>query len=332
MVAPAWIGDAILSQPLLARLRQKEPDLQLDILAPVWVAPVYARMPESGDILLNPFAHGQLALRARWHLGQQLAHHHHERAYLLPNSFKSALVPFFAGIPQRIGFTGESRYGLINCRHSLDKTALPLMVDRFAQLAETPGTPPSLPVPYPQLLSSADQQAAARAALELENDLRPIVLCPGAEYGPAKRWPVAHFAALARALSQRGHALWLLGSGKDAAIGDSIQKLAPDTCRNLCGATRLEQAIDLIACAELTVCNDSGLMHVAAALGKPLVALFGSSSPGFTPPLSTRAHVLSRQLACSPCFRRDCPLGHLACLEGLDPGFVLERCLSLLPS
>lgn len=327
IVAPAWIGDAILSQPLLSRLRQKEPDLQLDILAPAWVAPVYARMPETGEILHNPFAHGQLALTERWRLAKQLAHHHYERAYLLPNSFKSALIPFFAGIPERIGFTGESRYGLVNRRHHLDKAALPLMVERFAQLAEPPGTPPSRPIPYPRLLSSPEQQSATLAALGLENEPRPIVFCPGAEYGAAKRWPAGHYAALARALAERGHAIWLLGSAKDALTGDAIQELAPGTCRNLCGNTSLEQAIDLIASAELTVCNDSGLMHVAAALGKPLVALFGSSSPGFTPPLSDHAHILSLQLECSPCFRRDCPQGHLDCLNRLEPDQVLASCL-----
>ena len=330
IVAPAWIGDAILSQPLLARLRHLLSDVQLDILAPAWVAPVYERMPEIGEIIHNPFAHGELALRERWHLGRKLAGHAYEYAFVLPNSFKSALIPFFAGITRRVGFTGEARYGLINYRHHLNATELPRMVERFAQLAEVPGTPPPRPIPYPIIVSSPEQQAAARKTLGLEIDRRPVVFCPGAEYGPAKRWPPSHFAALARALAERGHDIWLLGSAKDAPVGQDITELAPATCRNLCGVTSLDQAIDLIAAAELTVCNDSGLMHVAAAVGKPLVALFGSSSPAFTPPLSDHAHILSLQLKCSPCFKRTCPLNHLDCLKGLDPDQVLIHCLKLL--
>lgn len=330
VVAPAWIGDAILSQPLLARLLQQEPPLCIDVLAANWVAPVYTRMPGVKEVILNPFAHGELALRKRWRLGRSLAKHGYSQAFLLPNSLKSALLPFFAGIPQRIGFTGEARYGLVNCRHRLDKTALPLMVERFAQLAEPLGVLPIRPIPYPHLESSSEQQASTLKSLGLEKDEKPIVFCPGAEFGAAKRWPAHHFATLALSLAERGHALWLLGSGKDAPIAEAIQNLAPNTCRNLCGATNLEQAIDLIACAELTVCNDSGLMHVAAAVGKPLVALFGSSSPHFTPPLSEHAEVLSLSLNCSPCFKRECPFGHLDCLERLEPAQVLERCLHTL--
>ena len=330
VVAPAWIGDAILSQPLLARLQQQQPDLRIDILAASWVAPVYTRMPGVDAILPNPFAHGELACLKRWRLGRSLARHHYSKAFLLPNSFKSALLPFFAGIPQRIGFTGEARYGLVNCRHQLDTTALPLMVDRFAQLAEPPGVLPTRPIPFPQLDSSPEQQADTLKTLGLENARQPVVFCPGAEYGSAKRWPARHFASLAQSLADRGHAIWLLGSGKDIAVAESIQNLAPGTCRNLCGSTRLEQAIDLIASAQLTLCNDSGLMHVAAALGKPLIALFGSSSPQFTPPLSRHAEVLSLSLHCSPCFKRECPFGHLDCLEHLEPDQVLERCLHIL--
>ncbi|MGE5386827.1 MAG: lipopolysaccharide heptosyltransferase II [Betaproteobacteria bacterium] len=328
IVAPSWIGDTILAQPLFARL--KAAGLELEALAPPWVAPVLSRMPEIGKITASPFAHGQLALKSRYRLARQLAAQRYDRAYILPNSLKSALIPFLAGIPERIGFVGESRYGLVNRRHRLDKTALPLMVERYAQLAERPGTPLTRPVEPPRLVSTAEQQAAALAALGLNATRRPIVFCPGAEYGPAKRWPAKHFAILANALAELGHDIWLLGSPKDAAIANAIVKLAPEACTNLCGKTALEQAIDLMAGAELVVCNDSGLMHVAAALARPLVALFGSSSPAFTPPLSSRATVLSLGLECSPCFERECPLGHFDCLNKLMPARVLETCLSYL--
>ena len=330
IVAPAWIGDAILAQPLFARLKARNPGLELDALAPAWVGPVLARMPEISRILDNPFAHGELSLKKRIALARELARQGYERAYLLPNSLKSALVPFFAGIPQRIGFTGESRFGLVNVRHTLDKAALPLMVERFAQLAEAPGAPLERPLANPRITSSLEQQTASLAALGLEKPKRLVVLCPGAEYGPAKRWPVNHFAALARVLVERGHPVWLLGSGKDKPVGDAIAAQTPDNCLNLCGSTNLEQAIDLIAQAELVVCNDSGLMHVAAALNRPSIALFGSSTPEFTPPLSDQATVLRLGLPSSPCFKRDCPFGHTDCLTKLEPARGLDSCLSRL--
>lgn len=332
VVAPAWIGDTVLAQPLFVRLKEHDPDLVIDALAPPWTAPVLARMPQIRRVIDNPFAHGQLSLAARRRLGRTLAGY--DRAYVLPNSLKSALVPFFAGIPERIGFTGESRYALINRRHTLDENALPQMAERFAQLAEAPGAALPRPLPLPRLESSPEQQAAALAAIGLPRPARLAVFCPGAEYGPAKRWPAAHFATLAGELAARGFAVWLLGSNKDRAIGDEVvaKAASAQNLRNLCGVTALAQAIDLIALADLVVCNDSGLMHVAAALGRPLVALYGSSSPGFTPPLSPLASVVSLKLACSPCFERECPLGHLDCLEKLDVGRVLAACLAALGS
>ena len=328
IVAPSWIGDTILAQPLFAALLRATPGLEIDALAPGWVAPVLRRMPEISNIIDSPFRHGELALKTRYRLARRLALLDYDAVYVLPNSLKSALVPFLARIPRRIGFTGESRYGLINRRHHLDKAKLPLMVARFAQLALAPGERPTQTTPHPRIQSSPEQQARTLETLGLDTAQHPIVFCPGAEYGPAKRWPAGHFARLAQALGERGHTIWLLGSAKDAEVGDAIATLAGPVCRNLCGSTSLEQAIDLIAVSELVVCNDSGLMHVAAALDRPLVALFGSSSPGFTPPLSHRAQVLSLQLECSPCFARECPLGHLNCLNQLEPADVLAACLA----
>lgn len=330
VVAPAWIGDAVMAQVLFMRLHQHTPDLQLDALAPSWVAPVLQRMPEIAQVFDNPFAHGELSFSARYRLARQLAQNGYQRAYVLPNSLKSALVPFLAGIPQRIGFTGEARYGLINRRHTLDAAVLPQMAERFAQLAELPGSPLPRPLPLPRLGSNTAQQAETLAMLRIEPPAKIAVFCPGAEYGPAKRWPTRHFAALADELAKRGYAVWLLGSAKDKAVGDDIirQSTAPAALKNLCGTTSLTQAIDLIATSRFVVCNDSGLMHVAAALDRPLVAVYGSSSPGFTPPLSERAQIISLHLECSPCFKRECPLGHLNCLNLLEPKRVLEACLN----
>ena len=325
IVAPSWIGDTVMAQPLFVRLHERIPNLELHALAPRWVAPVLQRMPQIAGVIDSPFGHGQLSLKARWSLARELAAMKFDRVYVLPNSLKSALIPFMAGIPERIGFTGESRIGLINTRHTLDKAALPEMAERFAQLAEPVGAPLPRPIPLPQLASTREQQAASFALLGVERPEKLVIFCPGAEYGPAKRWPTRHFATLAREFAARGYTVWSLGSPKDAPVGDEIAAQGP--ARNLCGKTSLHQAIDLIAAADFVVCNDSGLMHVAAALGRPLTALYGSSSPGFTPPLSPLAKVISLKLECSPCFKRECPLGHLDCLEKLDPERVLKECL-----
>ncbi len=316
-----------MAQPLFVRLHARHPDLQLDALAPSWVAPVLQRMDEIHEVVDSPFGHGQLSLQKRWRLARELAGRNYDAVYVLPNSLKSALLPFMAGIPKRIGFTGESRVGLINVRHTLDKAALPLMVERFAQLAEAPGTPLPRPVSHPKIRSTAADQARTLAELGLERPPRIAAFCPGAEYGPAKRWPARHFATLAQQLAAAGYAIWLFGSPKDHAVAEEIAQLAPGLCRNLCGATSLGQAIDLLALTDLVVCNDSGLMHVAAALDRPLVTLYGSSSPGFTPPLSAQSDILSLNLDCSPCFKRECPLGHLDCLNKLLPEQVFAACL-----
>lgn len=312
-----------MMQPLLMRLHARQPDAAIHVLAPAWSAPLLARMPEVAAVIENPFAHGEFDWTGRKALGRRLANADFSHAYVLPNSWKSALVPFFAGIPRRTGYTGEARFILLNDRRTLDATAMPRLVDRYAALAG----PADNATPEPRLVSTPEQQRAARAALGLPLDVAPVVFCPGAEYGPAKRWPVHHFAALARKVGAGGTAVWIVGSAKDAAVGTEIAQLAEGSAQNLCGRTNLEQAIDLLASARCVVSNDSGLMHVAAALDRPLVALYGSSSPTYTPPLSARATILSLGLACSPCFKRTCPLGHLHCLENLTP----ERVLAALP-
>jgi heptosyltransferase-2 len=330
IIAPSWVGDAVMSQPLLSRIKEKMPGLALTAFAPPWVSPVYARMAEVSATIDNPFPHGKLGLKERWQLARALAkQQRYDLAFVLPNSWTSALLPFFMGIPKRCGFTGVARYGLLNLRHTLDKAALPLMVERFCQLAEAPGQPMPRPVPNPRLVSTPEQQAATLAALGVQKPAHKLaVFCPGAEYGPAKRWPTRHFAALADRLAEGGFAVWVLGSGKDRPLGEEIIAQAKQAeIANFCGQTKLDQAIDLMGQADAVVTNDSGLMHVAAALGRPTAAIFGSSSPGFTPPLSDKAAVVSLKLDCSPCFARTCPLGHLDCLEKLLP----EQVLAALP-
>ena len=325
VIAPSWVGDTMLMQPLLTRINQRHPGTQIDVLAPLWTAALLRKMPEVREGIVNPFPHGVLKLAARYSLGKKLRAAHYDQAIVLPNSFKSALIPFFANIPLRTGFVGEMRYGLLNDARKLDKHELPLMVERFAQLAEAPGNTVQRPVPQPELHVSEEQRRTVLDKLGLSITRPVAVFCPGAEYGPAKRLPIPYFAELAQQLRKRGYAVWLVGSPKDKEVGEKIVALGNETCRNLCGATELDEAIVLLSCAALVVSNDSGLMHLAAALGRPMLALYGSSSPQFTPPLSDQAQVIKLDLPCSPCFKRECPLGHFDCMMQLTPQQVAQH-------
>ena len=321
VVGPAWVGDMVMAQSLFIELRRRHPAAAIDVLAPGWSLPLLARMPEVRRGIEMPLGHGQLGLGARWRLGRSLRGRY-GRAIVLPNSWKSALVPWAARIPRRTGWRGEMRYGLLNDLRRLDPKYLTMTVQRFVALAGEPGAP--LPEIAPPRLA-IDPQAVDQALteLKLERPRRLLALCPGAEYGPAKRWPAVHFAELARRYLAQGWTVWLFGSDKDRPVCDNVAALAPGVV-SLAGRTRLEQAVDLLSLADAVVSNDSGLMHVAAALDRPLVALYGSSDPGFTPPLGGRSRVLSLGLECSPCFERRCPKGHLRCLEEIPPGRVAE--------
>ncbi len=326
IVAPSWVGDAILSEPLVAVLRD-EPleDPLVDVLAPPWCAPVYERMRGIGEIIDSPFRHGELGLKRRRTLAREIRARGYTRCFVLPSSFKSALIPWLARIPRRIGYAGEGRRPLLTEARRPERKALPRLVDRFVALCVPKGALVPTP-PAPVLLPNAANAAAAMRSLTLSTH-RPIaILCPGAEYGPAKRWPAEHFIALGRRLLDDGYAVWLLGSPNDQSAAMPIAT-ALAGARDLTGRTDLGTAIDLLSLAAMVVSNDSGLMHAAAAVGRPLVALFGSSSPVYTPPLSPLAHIAKIDIACSPCFQRECPLGHFNCMRGLsvDTVYALAR-------
>jgi heptosyltransferase-2 len=306
VVAPNWIGDALMAQPLLTRLRGQDPAAKIHVLAPDWVAPVARRMPEVDEVIAVPFRHGALDLGGRWRLARALARRGYDRAIVLPNSWKSALVPFLAGIPQRAGYVGELRYGLLNSTLPNSKSPMPV---HYARLA---GSEPEPPLPRPHLQASPGEIAETRRRFAIEE--RYAVLCPGAEYGPAKRWP--YFKELAERI---GMPVVVLGSANDRAAAAGIHG------KDLAGRTTLDEAIVLIAGAAVVVSNDSGLMHVAAALGRPQVALFGSSSPEHTPPASDKAQVLWLKVECSPCFARECPLGHFRCMREMSVDMVLAK-------
>lgn len=330
VIAPNWLGDCLMAQPLLTRLKARQPAQAIDVVAVPAVAPVWRRMPEVDQVIEADFRHGRLDLGARWRLGRSLAGRY-AQAFVLPNSWKSALVPFFADIPLRAGYVGESRYGLVNLRHANPDAAAgrPPMARFYAQLGEPPGRALSGELPDPLLAVDPLAVIAAKVALGLKPAERLVALCPGAEYGPAKRWPAEHFAEVAARLKARGMTPVVLGTQKDAPTGLAIEQLSHGAALNLAGRTSLDQAIHLIAGSAIVITNDSGLMHVAAALDRPQIALFGSSSPAHTPPLSAAARVLYLGLECSPCYARECPLGHLRCLRGIEPAEVLAQAAAL---
>ncbi len=334
VLGPSWVGDMVMAQSLFISLREQYPDCVIDVLAPDWCRALLERMPEVRAALPLPIGHGEFAPGKRRRIGKDLQAAGYDQAIVLPNSFKSALIPWFARIARRTGWRGEMRGWLLNDCRRLDKNAYPLMVQRFVALAYPAGAELPREVPRPAL--RADQVAAvvARQRLDLAALRTVAALCPGAEFGPAKQWPARHYAAVAETLVQRGWQVWLLGSGKDAAVaGEILQHMQPASrqhCHDLCGRTQLGEAVDLLGEAALVVSNDSGLMHIAAALARPLVVLYGSTSAAFTPPLAARVRQLTLGLACSPCFKRECPLQHLDCLEKLEPSRVLAAIDELL--
>jgi heptosyltransferase-2 len=326
IVAPSWVGDAILSEPLVARLQATREGASIDVLAPAWCAPVYARMQGVGRIFDSALRHGRVDWAQRRALSRSLSAHGYTQSIILPNSWKSALVPWLARIPRRTGYTGEMRWGIVNDRRQLDRRALPRLVERYAALAADAGIAPATATAPVLVPDRANLDAAVRA-LDLRVDGGIAILCPGAEFGPAKRWPAEHFAQLARQFLADGLDVWLLGSPNDKpATGAVLSAAGADggAIRDLSGRTDLGTAIDLLSLASIVVSNDSGLMHAAAAVGAPLVALFGSSSPAYTPPMSATARIARIDIACSPCFKRECPLGHFKCMNDLAPPAVYD--------
>jgi heptosyltransferase-2 len=333
VVAPQWIGDAVMAEPMLAALAAQGE--QLTVAALPWVAPVLRAMPQVSEVITMPFAHGRLDWKARRALAATLKGRF-DTAYVLPNSLKSALVPWLAGISRRVGYQGEGRVVLLNERLP-NPVGKPPMVGFYGALAG--GVPDDA---RPRLQA----ERLGVAALLEQHGLAPRgywVFAPGAEYGAAKRWPISHYAAVAAGRHQRdGLPILLLGSQKEAPICDEIARAAPGACRVLAGRTSLDDAMALIAAARGMVSNDSGLMHVAAAFGLPQVAVFGSTSPQHTPPLNERARVLwlktmpgASELECQPCFERECRYGHLRCLTEVTPDDVdhaLDDATSLRPA
>ncbi len=328
IIAPAWVGDMVMAQSLFMRLKAYYPDSQLDVLAPAWTIALLHRMPEVTNAIEMPFKRGQLGLWPRIQFGRQLRSNAYDQAILLPNTWKSALIPWFANIPLRTGFVGESRWGVLNDIRRLDTQCLTMTVQRFVALAEPKqrylDAQQRSAIPFPAFDVTPAQQQVVIDKFVVQRQPKILALCPGAEYGPAKQWPAQYYAEVAKAYLARGNQVWLFGSPKDQAIAAEINQLTKLGCLDLAGRTSLAEAIDLLSLVNYVVSNDSGLMHVAAALDKPLVAIYGSSDPSFTPPLHQQAKILDLKLTCSPCFKRHCPLHHTHCLTELRPNLVLD--------
>jgi len=324
VVGPSWVGDMVMAQSLFITLKKSQPDCRIDVLAPAWTFSLLERMPEVTQAIAMPLTHGQFGLLARIKMGRKLRLERYSQAIVLSNSWKSALIPFFADIPVRTGYLGECRWGLLNDARKLNKNLLTMTVQRFVALG-LPGSatlPPGYPIPA--LVVDPNKQQAVTEKFGLTPSIKTLALCPGAEYGAAKRWPADYFAEVARQKIAQGWQVWLFGSDKDKAICDTINSDNKGLCRNFAGQTSLAEAVDLMSLASTVVSNDSGLMHLAAALDKKIIALYGSSDPAFTPPLNDKARIISLHVDCSPCFKRDCPLGHTRCLTDIEPAQVLE--------
>ena len=327
VIGPAWVGDMVLAQSLFKTLKVNQPNSIIDVAAPAWTLPLLERMPEVDGKIALTFKHGELAFWQRIALGRSLKNQGYTQAIILTNSFKSALIPWAAGIKKRTSFLGEMRYGLINDIRALDKTELKKTVERFVSLGleKQQNLPETLP--NPQLISNKNNALAVLKKLDIiKNSTKILGLCPGAEYGEAKRWPAEYYAEVANTALQQGWQVWLFGSDKDLPVTNQINQLTHNNCQNLGGKTSLGDAIDLMALCDTVISNDSGLMHVAAALDIKLIAIFGSSDPYHTPPMSSKAVIKYLGLSCSPCFQRTCPLTEvklkLNCLTHIKPDHI----------
>jgi heptosyltransferase II len=324
VVGPSWVGDMVMAQALFKIVKLNNPHAEIDVLAPAWSLPILARMPEVSSSIIMPLGHSQLGLRERFRIGKQLREKQYTQAIVLPNSFKSALIPFFAKIPKRTGWKRELRSFILNDTRRLNKKRYPLMIEQYMALGVAAGAslPSVYPLPELKVLPQAQSQTLTKYQLNIAG--RSILaLCPGAEFGPAKRWPEQYYAEVANQKLKEGWDVWIFGSPKDMPVAEAIMQLTQHRCINFAGKTKLEEAVDLLALASAVVSNDSGLMHIAAALNKPLVAVYGPTSAGFTPPLNKDAKVLTLKLECQPCFQRECPLKHHRCMQELTPQLVM---------
>ncbi|ORT51855.1 ADP-heptose--LPS heptosyltransferase [Vibrio sp. qd031] len=334
VIGPSWVGDMVMSQALYISLKQQHPSATIDVLAPAWCKPILDRMPQVNHAIEMPIGHGEFNFSGRVELARSLRNKAYTQAIVCPNSAKSALIPWMAKIPKRTGWKGEFRYGLLNDIRT-NKKSFPLMVERYVALAHTKSSMSNATVlgglenlPKPSLFVDPSIQGETLDKFGLDKHTPAVGLCPGAEFGPAKQWPVEHYATVAKELLKSGYQVWLFGSAKDRQTTQAIAAQADQHSKakiaNLAGETSLIEAVDLLAACQTVVSNDSGLMHVAGAVGCHVIGVYGSTSFQYTPPLANRVDTVSTNIECRPCFKRECPLGHLKCLKELSPSRVLD--------
>jgi len=327
IVGPSWVGDMVMAQSLFKSLKKKHPDCSIDVIAPGWSLPILYRMPEINNCHELKARHGEFAFAARIKLGKSLREKEYTHAIIIPRSWKSALVPYAAKIPVRTGYRGEMRYGLLNDIRPLDKTVLTQTVQRYVALGLDESVNQAPAILHPALKIDLSNLGRLQNKLKLNMDKPVICFMPGAEYGPAKQWPVEYYAELAKKLVAAGYYVWVMGSDRDTKAGKVIVSYLDGSAWNLCGETELVDTADLFSCAKEVVTNDSGLMHVAAAVGVKINAIYGSSTPDYTPPLIDKSNkkIFYLGLSCSPCFKRLCPLGHTDCLRKVDVESVYKK-------
>ena len=298
VVGPSWVGDSVMAQTLYKRIKKELPSSQIDVMSPHWSLALLERMPEVCKKIVSPFSHGETKLFERYKLGQGLKKENYDRAIILTNSLKSSLIPYFARIGVRTGWLGEFRYGLINDIRSSKKLKKSLMVEKFAALSLYEENYSIENLTFPELEINFANQRNFLEEFSLDYSKNTMAICPGAEFGPSKRWPAEYYAEIAKFYVNKGWNVLCIGSKNDEDIGIEIGSLnnlrSNESFINLIGKTSLQDAIDILAFTEKVVTNDSGLMHIAAAVKTPLVALYGPSSPEYTPPLISKKKILRK--------------------------------------
>ena len=328
IVGPSWVGDAVMAQTLYKLIKNSNKDAQLEVLSPNWSMPVLERMEEVSRSIISPFSHGELKLKARFDFGKQLREEGYERAIVMTNSLKSSLIPFFAKIPVRTGWLGEMRFGLINDLRAKEKLNSLLMIEQFAELSINTDEGIKKSLPYPSLRIDSHNLKEQHFNLGIDSEKPSLAICPGAEFGPAKKWPPNYYAEVCNEYLSNSWNVLVFGSQNDQITGNIIQeaidKKFSDHFFNLTGKTSLIDVIDLLSHCKKVVTNDSGLMHIAAAVDTPLVAVYGPSSPQFTPPLMHNHIVLRKSKGFDKKREGSEDHGYHESLISLKPSEVLE--------
>ncbi len=330
VIGPAWVGDMVMVQSLFMALKRQDTNNIIDVVAPAWSAPVLARMPEVHAVVEVNLQHGKLQLAERYKVGRKLRGKY-DRAIILPRTFKSALIPFFAKIPKRTAYRGEMRYGIVNDMRALDVSLTYKAVEKYLQLGAVPSQLKQTPeIHYPKLSVDSKKRRQSIKKFAIDDSAPIIAFMPGAEFGPTKQWPGRYFGELATRFKQLGYQVFVFGSPKDQVIGEEIVQSSNGSAVSLCGQTSLEEAVDLLSLAKVAITNDSGLMHIAAAVGRPIVAIYGAITPKYTPPLTDKKEIQYLGLECSPCWKKQCPYGHYNCLNNIEVDKVFESAQKLL--